>query len=38
MFAPLQENVQTGFVDAAGWIVLLGGLLLVAVWWHVLYR
>jgi len=41
MFIPLQESadaVQVGLVNAAGAVVLLGGLLLTALWLKYLYR
>jgi hypothetical protein len=28
----LQEGVQTGLIDAAGWVLLVGGLLFTALW------
>jgi hypothetical protein len=28
----LQEGVQTGLIDTAGWVVLVGGLLFTALW------
>jgi len=34
----LQEGVQTGLVDAAGYVVLFGGILLTALWLKSLYR
>lgn len=34
----LQEGVQEGLVDAGGWIVLIGGLLLTALWLKWVYR
>ena len=38
MFIPLQEGVQAGLINAAGFVMLLGGLLLTALWWKSLYR
>lgn len=38
MLIPLQEGVQTGLINASGFVVLLGGLLLTALWWKSLYR
>ncbi len=38
MFIPLQEGVQGGLVNLAGYVLLFGGLLLTAIWWKVLYR
>ncbi len=32
MNALLQEGVQTGLIDASGWIVGIGGLLLLVGW------
>jgi uncharacterized YccA/Bax inhibitor family protein len=32
MYALLQEGVRTGIVDAAGWLIALGGIALTAVW------
>lgn len=34
----LQEGVQTGIIDGAGFAVLLSGLAIVAAWWAYLYR
>jgi hypothetical protein len=34
----LQETVVPGLVDAAGWVVLVGGVLLTVLWLHRLYR
>lgn len=28
----LQEGVRTGLIDAAGWVILLGGLAVTALW------
>lgn len=28
----LQEGVQTGLIDAAGWVILVGGAVLTALW------
>jgi hypothetical protein len=28
----LQEGVQTGLIDAAGWVILLGGIVFTALW------
>lgn len=38
MLIPLQEGVQAGLINVAGYVLLLGGLFLTAVWWRVLYR
>jgi hypothetical protein len=38
MFVPLQEAVQPGIIDAAGWIVGVGGLAATALWLNSLYR
>jgi len=38
MYLPLQEGVQTGVVDLAGWFVAVGGLAAVAAWLARLYR
>jgi polynucleotide 5'-kinase involved in rRNA processing len=38
MITVLQETVQPGVVDLAGWIVGLGGLALVVLWLDYLYR
>jgi polynucleotide 5'-kinase involved in rRNA processing len=32
MYTLLQEGVQTGLIDASGWIVGVGGLILLVVW------
>lgn len=37
MFVPLQETVNTGVIEAAGWIVGGGGILLTALWLRDLY-
>jgi hypothetical protein len=34
----LQETGMPGLVDAAGWVMLLGGLLFTALWLRYLYR
>jgi polynucleotide 5'-kinase involved in rRNA processing len=34
----LQEGVQTGIIDASGWIIGVGGLVLLAVWFAYLTR
>jgi hypothetical protein len=34
----LQETVVPGLVNAAGWVILLGGVLLTALWLRWLYR
>lgn len=34
----LQEGVQTGLIDAAGYAVLVGGVVLTALWLKSLYR
>lgn len=34
----LQENVQTGIIDGAGFVVGLAGLAIVLAWWAYLYR
>jgi len=28
----LQESVQTGLIDAAGWVILLGGIACTVLW------
>jgi len=41
MYAPLQESaeaVQVGLINAAGAVLLIGGLLLTALWLKYLYR
>ncbi|WP_269750338.1 hypothetical protein [Halosimplex litoreum] len=41
MYMPLQESaeaVQGGLINVAGFVLLLGGLLLTALWWKILYR
>jgi hypothetical protein len=38
MYLPLQEGVQAGAVDLAGWIVGVGGLLAVVLWLAYLLR
>ncbi|WP_268895805.1 hypothetical protein [Halosimplex salinum] len=41
MIVPLQESaeaVQGGLINTAGFVLLLGGLALTALWWKVLYR
>lgn len=38
MIVPLQETVNAGVVETAGWIVGGGGVLLTALWLHSLYR
>jgi hypothetical protein len=38
MYLPLQESVNTAFIDASGWLIGLGGLFLTAAWLHYLYR
>lgn len=38
MSVVLQEGVQAGLINAAGWVLLLGGLLVTALWLHWLYR
>jgi hypothetical protein len=37
-FLPLQETVNAGAVDAAGWVVGIGSLALVVGWLAYLYR
>jgi hypothetical protein len=37
MFVPLQETVNAGLVNAAGWAVGLGGIALTALWLRDLY-
>jgi|GEM_PF-632561 len=37
MFVPLQETVNAGVVNAAGWAVGLGGIALTALWLRDLY-
>lgn len=34
----LQETVQTGLIDLAGYVMLVGGLALTALWLRSLYR
>lgn len=34
MFTLLQESVNTGIIDVAGWIVALGGLAFVGGWYY----
>jgi len=34
MLSLLQETVNTGVIDVAGWIVALGGLALVGGWYY----
>jgi hypothetical protein len=34
----LQETGMPGLVDAAGWVMLVGGLLFTALWLRYLYR
>ena len=34
----LQETVNAGAIDASGWIIGIGGILLTALWLHYLYR
>mgnify|MGYP000518941933 FL=1 len=38
MYVPLQEGVQPGLINAAGFVILVGGLLLTAFWLNRLYR
>jgi hypothetical protein len=38
MYLPLQETVNAGAVDAAGWVVGIGSLALVVGWLAHLYR
>jgi hypothetical protein len=38
MYLPLQESVNAGVIDAAGWVVGLGSLALVVAWLAYLYR
>ncbi len=38
MYVLLQEGVQTGIIDVAGWIIGLGGLALTAAWLFYLTR
>jgi hypothetical protein len=38
MYTVLQEGVQTGVVDASGWIVLLSSLAITVGWLWYLYR
>lgn len=38
MYFPLQEDVQTGIIDASGWFVLLVSVALVVGWLWYLYR
>lgn len=37
-YALLQEGVRAGIVDAAGWIIGLGGVVLTALWLFYLTR
>jgi hypothetical protein len=34
----LQEGVQELVIDGAGWALLVGGVVLTALWWRLLYR
>lgn len=34
----LQEGVQTGLINGAGFVVGIAGIVLVAAWWVYLYR
>jgi|AntDeeMinimDraft_5_1070356.scaffolds.fasta_scaffold04690_5 hypothetical protein len=34
----LQEGVQTGVINGAGYAVAIAGIVLVVVWWASLYR
>ena len=38
MYFPLQEGVQTGVIDASGWVVLLSSLAVTVGWLWYLYR
>ena len=38
MYFPLQEGVQTGVIDASGWVVLLSSLAVTLGWLWCLYR
>jgi len=38
MLPLLSSHVQTGVIDAAGWILAVGGLLLTVAWLQYLYR
>ena len=38
MYALLQESVNTGVIDASGWVLGIGGLVLLAVWFVYLGR
>ena len=38
MYVLLQEGVNTGLVDATGWVLGIGGLVLLAVWFVYLSR
>jgi hypothetical protein len=38
MYTVLQEGVQTGVVDASGWVVLLSSLAIAVGWLWYLYR
>ena len=38
MHFPLQEGVQTGVIDASGWVVLLSSLAVTLGWLWYLYR
>lgn len=37
MFVPLQESVNAGVIELAGWIIGGGGILLTALWLRSLY-
>ena len=38
MFGVLQSGVVPGVVNAAGLVLLLGGIALTLLWWRALYR
>ncbi|QGA82533.1 Uncharacterized protein LC1Hm_1486 [Halomicrobium sp. LC1Hm] len=38
MFVPLQETVQPGIIDAAGYLVTIGGIVATALWLKFLGR
>ncbi len=38
MYVLLQESVDTGLIDASGWVLGIGGLVLLVVWFVYLTR
>ena len=34
----LQQGVQTGIINGAGYVVTIAGILIVVAWWAYLYR